>query len=482
MLLTRIRLKGLDGFLIESCEITQKVNDHAYAKIAGVLSESSIESSRKLGLTDQRYYLIGYSNHDQGEIVFSGIVYSTNVLIEGELHWLELTLVSDTRQLHSQRKTRTIQDVNTSYQQIFNDISTVNNITVQSETGNQPIGTMIVQYEETDWEFLCRTSSRLNEVVYPIISSTQGGCRIGISAQSSGNHLECSKLGIKHRIGEFKEASASQQLIDSVSYLVTSRQYYPIGSKVKLKEVDQELYVYGLEAKLSHGELVSEYELRTKKGYKTVKTYNTKIAGASLRGKITSIGGDKVKIVVDADQLSNNSLLKEKWFLYSTIYSSPDGTGWYCMPEIGDNVRLYFPSKEEEEAYVISSVHLEVSQTSSHDTSQGLQDSTPPRSDPDTKVISNKYKKEIIFSRDYLKIKSKEGLSVTLDDTQGITIESDRGIYIKAKDIIEITSDDSIYLAAKTTLEAAQNVTNKLIMENNEMVLSGGKLKVQDQA
>jgi phage baseplate assembly protein gpV len=249
-----------------------------------------------------------------------------------------------------------------------------------------------------------------------------------------------------------------------------------------MKEVDQELYVYRVEAKYCHGELVSEYELRTKNGYKKVKTYNTKITGASLKGKITSIGGDKVKIAVEADQLSINSLIDEKWFLYSTVYSSPDGTGWYCMPEIGDNVRLYFPSKDEEEAYVISSVHLEVSQASSNGISQGPQENSVPRSDPDTKVISNQYKKEIIFARDYLKIKSKEGLSVTLDDAQGITIESDRGLYLKAKDIIEITSDDSIFMAAKTTIEAAQNVTNKFKLENNEMMLSGGKLKVQDQA
>ena len=30
-------------------------------------------------------------------------------------------------------------------------------------------------------------------------------------------------------------------------------------------------------------------------------------------------------------------------FPYATVYSTPDGTGWYCMPEIGDAVRLYFP-------------------------------------------------------------------------------------------------------------------------------------------
>ena len=46
-----------------------------------------------------------------------------------------------------------------------------------------------------------------------------------------------------------------------------------------------------------------------------------------------------------------------RWFPYATVYSSGDGTGWYCMPEIGDKIRLYFPTEKEQDAYVISAYH-----------------------------------------------------------------------------------------------------------------------------
>lgn len=48
----------------------------------------------------------------------------------------------------------------------------------------------------------------------------------------------------------------------------------------------------------------------------------------------------------------------KRWFAYSTPYSSPDGTGWYFMPEPGEEIRLHFPTQEEDAAYVVSSTHI----------------------------------------------------------------------------------------------------------------------------
>lgn len=43
---------------------------------------------------------------------------------------------------------------------------------------------------------------------------------------------------------------------------------------------------------------------------------------------------------IDDDE--NNS--DDKAFLnYATVYSSPEGGSWYCMPEVGDRVIVKFP-------------------------------------------------------------------------------------------------------------------------------------------
>ena len=96
-----------------------------------------------------------------------------------------------------------------------------------------------------------------------------------------------------------------------------------------------------------------------------------------LMKSVLSVSRDKVKVHIKAD--GSQDVGTAKWFPYSTVYSSPVGTGWYCMPEVNDKVRLYFPNEKEEDAYVISSIHLEGG------TATGGGEA--PRSNPDNKSI-----------------------------------------------------------------------------------------------
>lgn len=61
--------------------------------------------------------------------------------------------------------------------------------------------------------------------------------------------------------------------------------------------------------------------------------------------------GSKVQVQFSFDsEFSGNH-----WFEYSTAYSSSDQSGWYCMPEVGDTVRVFFPSGNEGQAFAASS-------------------------------------------------------------------------------------------------------------------------------
>lgn len=75
-------------------------------------------------------------------------------------------------------------------------------------------------------------------------------------------------------------------------------------------------------------ELVNVYELAVEGGLRTTEAENKKISGLSIDGKIHQVKQDRVQVSflqdVDAPCI---------WFPYATAYSSPDGAGWYCMPE-----------------------------------------------------------------------------------------------------------------------------------------------------
>ena len=44
------------------------------------------------------------------------------------------------------------------------------------------------------------------------------------------------------------------------------------------------------------------------------------------------------------------------WFSFFTVAALSDGSGWYCMPEAGEDVRVYFPTVDEKEAYVVTAI------------------------------------------------------------------------------------------------------------------------------
>ena len=72
--------------------------------------------------------------------------------------------------------------------------------------------------------------------------------------------------------------------------------------------------------------------------------------------RLQTVRADVVRVSLRTDARKETG----KWFSFSTVYSSPDGSGWYCMPEPGDEIRLYFPTEQEKHGYVISAVHLPV--------------------------------------------------------------------------------------------------------------------------
>ena len=83
------------------------------------------------------------------------------------------------------------------------------------------------------------------------------------------------------------------------------------------------------------------------------------LAGCSFDGVVSAVKKDKVQVELEQDE--NKAKAGRRWFDYATPYSTPDGTGWYCMPEAGDKIRLCIPTEDESGAYVVSSVHVESS-------------------------------------------------------------------------------------------------------------------------
>lgn len=311
---------------------------------------------------------------------------------------------------------------------------------------------LLVQYQETDWEFAKRLAARCGRCLLPETSTM--GVRYFVKAPMQKT------VELPENQEYEMENKALSPYSDQKNYVYKyrSREIHDIGDRVIFK--NGQYYICQVESRYSSGELIHEYYFVQKSVFAAYKLFSECIAGISMMGTVKAVKEDKVCIEIEEDEYKTKH---RRWFPYSTVYSSPDGTGWYCMPEIGDQVRLHFPDEDEEHAYVISAVHVHTEDE---------------RINPDYKSFKNKYKKEIRFTPEKLLLTNNTGSFIEISDEDGIHIQSNKGIRICSKGQITVYSEEgSVTLDASEFLRLQQKET--MIKLNDDIILSGGEFRLQ---
>lgn len=461
----RISISPYSLISLMELNIHKKVSQHSTARIVGLISEE-IEDKYVEMAGENEWITIEAIDDDKSKILFKGIVQTVSVRNENQVRIIEILAVSGSYLMDLSEKTRTFQDEKQTYKSIMNSVKNgYEKAGVYMTIGeNQSTGSIIVQYRETDWNFIKRLASHFNSYIVP--EDILEGAKIYFGRPNRDEIVTFNPISysMKKDVAEYMEKIKNKVSgigeNDSIYYCVESREIYELCAPVKF--LNRKLYIYEINSKLEGSVIRHFYTLKSERGFKSIKQYNKKIIGASLDATVLAVSKDTVKLHLAVDSKQDES--GAKWFPYSTVYSSPDGTGWYCMPEKGDKVRLYFPDEKEKNAFAISSVHLEGS-------------NQDKRSNPDIKVLSTKYGKQIIFYPDAIEIKNHDDLYIKLYDDGGIIINSDKNISINSKEDISIVSDEKIQMVAKEGLEFKQGETSLEINEN--VVLKGGQVKME---
>ena len=336
---------------------------------------------------------------------------------------------------------------------------------------NEPIEAFVLQYKETDWQFAKRMASHQNICLIPDDLS-EGICfYYGLPKidEEDIREVETNSYGMQKRLVEYiaKKDGAVPDIRekDTIYYTVQLREVFYVGEKVRLN--GEELRVSRVESHLRGSEIYHQYWLKTETGFKVPRAYNAKAIGVSLKGAILEPMKDVVKVSVSEDE--NQEGCKTRWFPYSTVYSSPDGTGWYCMPEPGDTIRLYIPGDDEREAYVISAVHLEKGKERWYSTE---------RTNPDFKSIMNKYGKEVLFTPNMLEFKDNKGMGIRIIDGGGVEIFSNKTVELRSSEKIKIQSEKKgITIVAPESISLYQNETHVIL--EKDIIIEGAQTKVQ---
>ena len=417
-----IFIQSMPLLKITECEINKGVNLHFSAVIRGYLTgdpESSIDEYLQKEIIDISFLDSGNNIYP----VFKGLITKISITVGNEFNKMVINAESFTRKLDLKDNFRVFQDKNMTYKKIAEYIvgCQENAISIYNRNTDVPAEGLVVQYKETDWEFLRRIASAVNTVLIPDCKNDKASFYFGIPERMAVNDFEYLSI-IKSWSNE--EGRRVQE------YIVKTTDILNLCDKVMIQ--DTAVYVYAVTLEMIDGEIVNKYVLRLLKDFYVKKYHNINLAGVSLMGRVEAVKNTQVQIDIENDLVKKTN--SRRWFDFATVYSSYDGTGWYCMPEREDEIRLYFPDCDELNAYVVSAVHSEKTDES--------------RTNPDVKFLKTIYEKEIRLTPSRIMLSNHKGMQIILDDNEGIIIKSNKDIKIESNGALNIESGDGIEIDA----------------------------------
>jgi hypothetical protein len=444
-----------DNNRLTAFQIVKTFNDHFKISFKGEVTANQ----------DKYYEMAVYEVHVEvyfnpaNTLIFNGVLTRITVHPNREERTVQVEMegASYTHYLDVNLFNRAFQDQAMTYQTLVDTITKTYYKALGEELANadKPIETFTLQYQETDWQFLKRMASRLHIGLVPEVTRENIKFYFGMPELKERGVLKeiAPFYGIRKRLRDYREliASGISDVVedDFLSFDFKTDELFNIGDYVYLDSDNKNAKLYVYQATMTlEGSLFRCYcAVSPLYGLKQKKTYNPRITGLSLEGKIVAVGGadsskDYVKVLLPMGVSTDKE--KACWFRYATPYTAAGNTGWYWMPEVNDSVLLYFPTCKEEEAMVTTSVRRQESE------SERLQD-------PNAAYLRTGFEKELLFKEGQITLTGKDqGLHIYLDQKQGITIESPSELGLQADNNLMLQAGRNLVISAQGDQSAIQ--------------------------
>lgn len=445
---------------IRNVRIVQRMNEHGRLSLTGILKEDRKDDYIKKNLANEQIILSFFG--EQSKTLFQGMVKEVSTEAKGGVYFIRISALSNSCQMDQKKESRSFQDKKMTYEAVMKDIikKYSGGDLMDLATKGKALGELIIQYEETDWEFLMRLASHFHAGILPSLTQDGPKITIGTPKGTQGGKEACVSYEIvkhlEHHLKLVKNGANGLNEADSMKYRLETDADYDIGEQINCQNTV--LYVNSKEAFLSGGILKFRYFLSSKAGFHKATTYNPSITGVSIKGKVLDIIKDKLKVQLEIDSSQNRS---KAWkFSYATPYTAEGHSGFYCMPERGDTVLIYFPTHKESDGFGMNSIRKKNKDSDDFD-------------DPDVKIFRTKNGKEIRFSPEEILITCSNGVDEITGEDQNIYIKlhQDNGIEIISSGPIKFNSRKKIRLEAEDAIELRASNEIRLTCKTSEILI-----------
>lgn len=432
------RLTAEIGILYERISnlyIEEAVNEYATASLSVDLSREDGEQAQEEIGADTRVD-ITLERDGVSHLLFHGAVSKLTVQYDGACR-MKLDLVSSFHAMDGKERSRSFQDQAEACEDVLHKLTVEEHKTGLLLWGEaQKTGRLLIQYEETDWEFIKRLCALWRLPVFEQMDRSNGVLHVGIPKR--GSKQVKPGWDVQRIKKEAKEAGASG-LAGIVRF--PDRECYQLGDTLL---IGRRSYVICKKVtRLIKGEIIFEYEGIVPGEVCTAPYDNPKITGAGLGGTVIKRNGYKVKVHLDMDEEQKEDTAW--WFRVETPYTAGGGTGFYFPSKEGERVEVYFPEARESMACVRGFFHGDAAENEK-------------LSDPSVKYIGTAEESYLKFERGSVLLSGAEGISIALSDDTGISMtstgklfmHSDRSIALSAESL-SLEGADQLQLSTRTS-------------------------------
>ena len=442
-------LQHLTTFQMESTE-----NNHATAIFSGIIFDD-------IGFAELEKNIIGenikFVETKSGSAIFCGIVTDISIENENGYYTINCCAKSGTFLLDQQKKSRSFQDINMTYGEVVNTVleDTEKSSCIFTIGEDKPIGYPIIQYLETDWEFIKRLASHFGAPLFPEL--TRGEPKFWFGLKKSSQDVEFKDFDYSIKIDEKYYSmwgeNLNYQKSDFLHYIVKSSENYTIGDKTTFKQ--KNLYVCRKSCVFEKDILEYTYHIGQHRLVSQLKQFNDLISGMSILGTVLETDKETLKIHLDIDE--NQEV--ETAYPYKWVPTT--GNLMYLMPKVGTRVSLYFQNADEMYARANNCVR----------TNGG--DQCFQMSDFEKRRLQTEHEKFMLLFPEQTGFigtsKTETPLSILMDDNEGISVISSGIVCLLALE--KITLNAPIIQFGAERLERALRIAR--VSESKNLDIDG---------
>lgn len=477
-----IKVSPFQQVKLKELQIVHEMNEHGKLTFSGTITQEQkdqyIHSIKALTPIEVVQVMKGGKRKE----LFCGLISKLEIRKVMDVYYLKVEALTYSHLLDITTRSKSFQNPSLVYSALVREVGRgyEDFDMIYAADKDESIGPFVLQYHETDWAFLKRMAARMNTALIPVGKFKSIKTFFGIPDDEATERLEDYNYTVKKNLSDYLVSSKNHlpnvHETDFIYYEIETHKVLGLGDPIRFHE--KQYFIQKCVSKMEKGMIVHRYTLASRLGINRAKPYNERIRGTSIGGRVLAIKRDKVKIHLEIDNHQDEG--PAYWFPYSTVYASEDGSGWYCMPEKGDSVRINLPTQWESAAFAISSINSYSEDAAQRQSGTGVAtnvgssgsgtggggSSGDRMSDPNIRYFRNPAGMEVKLTPGHIEISANNGQAlIKLDASGAVTIIGQKEVSLHSKENVNIRADKSLKMTATDEIVISSDKGGKITLD-----------------